>query len=273
MRQRRMPSIYLYSYMMILVLLSCSNSIWAQTGGGKAIGKKSFYSELSALDSIANLSSADQLYRSKDDAKQKISSMVDQEYFFLTDSSVSKSVQPYHYYCAKKYGNKIQCIKNFRKKDLLKRWVIKPIYKTIWDTIFEERKCLAGINFGGDNKPVGTIKPIEWHTKYCYDSCSISLKGSSNMDGEDNFLLYTFNKTRKDTICNVRLARSLDPGSPIYNRKRDCPFCSRVYIKIYNKTNVNFSPGACSAFLVVRPQYPKVIAKQKVRFFKISRIT
>jgi hypothetical protein len=235
--------------------------------------EKGSYRELATLDSIARLRiDPEEIYVSKDKANQMINDIVNQEYFLLTDSTVSKSIMSYNYYSAKKYGNRIQCVRHYTKKDLLKRWLVKPVYKTVRDTIFEEKKDLTGVNFGSNHSPVGTRKPIIWHTRYRYDSCFISLLGCSNMDGEDNFFLYTAGKSGKDTLCNIRAPRSAEYGDPLYKKNIQCSLCSQVYIKIYNNSNVHASPGACSAFLLVRPKYPIVVAKQKIKRYQISQL-
>lgn len=257
-------------YRIALVIYGC---ICLSLAAGAQKHHSVFYNEMTTLDSMAGLKiDPDCAYPSLAEAEEQIKNVVDKEFFLLTDTMVSKSIMAYNYYIAKKYGNRIQCIKHYSKKDLQKRWIIKPVYKTVWDTIIEEKKDLTGVNFGSNHRPLGTRKPIIWHTRYCYDSCLISLRACSNMDGEDNFLLYTFDQKGKDTLCNVRVPCSNEYGDPIYTKKHQCALCSRVYIKIYNHHNVHFSPGACSAFLIVRPQYPKVVATQRVKAYKITAL-
>lgn len=266
-----MPPHKIYLRCLATLALICAMSMLSAQTARRA--GRGYYRDLEILDSMARLKiDTKELCASKREAKQIINDLINQEYFLLTDSTVSKSIISYHYYAAKKYGNKIQCVRHYTKKDLFSRWLIRPVYRTVWDTIFEEKKDLTGINFGSNHHPVGTRKPIIWHTKYCYDSCFISLLGCSNMDGEDNFLLYTGSRNGKDTLCDIRAPRSTVYGDPIYKKDHQCPLCSRVYIKIYNSGNVNFSPGACSALLIVRPQKPKVVAAQRITAFKITKL-
>jgi hypothetical protein len=229
--------------------------------------------ELSILDSMADIRiDTGRVYASMDEAKQEIVNITAKEFSLLTDTVLTKAVMAYNYYSAKKYGNRLQCVKNYKKKDLLKRWMIRPVYKTVRDTFFEERKDLTGINFGSNHNPAGTCKPITWHTKYSYDCCLISLRGCSNMDGEDNFLLYRADGKGKDTICNIKAPSSADFGRQLYKKNHQFRVPSPIYIKIYNSSNTHFSPGACSAFLVVRPKYPRVVTRQKIKKYKISLI-
>lgn len=240
--------------------------------GGRDSNKQ-FFIRMSILDSIAHRSiDTQKVYRNAMEARRSIDSLVEWEYAMLTDSFVTKSSINYSDYMAHRYANEARCYWRTSKRELRKRWIVRREYRTVKDTVFEERKSIIGVNLGANRNPVGTDKPIVWHTKHCYDSCQISLKGCSNLDGDDNFQLYTFKNHSRDTLCDVRMARSVGVDLPIFSKEVMCAACSPIYLRVYNRENRNYAPGAFSAILIVRPKHPKIIVMQKIKGLHIAQI-
>ena len=231
------------------------------------------YAAIDTLDALAGLQiDTSHVYTSRSKAKSDMNKLIEEEYKLLSNTELTKSVKTYPHHMAAQYGHEVKCTKMYTKKDLGKRWRITKEYVTVRDTLFEEIKDLTGVNLGSDHHPIGTHKPIEWHTKYKYDDCDISFIGCSNIDGDDNFMLYTKLDRRCDTICNVCVPRAVGIDRLIYKNRFRRDNKSPVYIKIYNSSNVNYSPGACSAFLIVKPKVPVVRVLQKLKRIRISKI-
>lgn len=234
--------------------------------------ERKLYAGLSTLDSIGHRCiDPHKEYSKRALACREIDSLISWEYALLSDSTVTKAALNYNIYRAHRYAKDIRCYWKHNKKELRKRWLIQVYHKTKRDTIFEEYKRLIGVNIGGDRRPIGTSRPVFWRTKYCYDSCLITLKGCPNMDGEDNFLVYTISHHRCDTLCNVTMPRSTGINLPILSKQFNSNYCTPIYIKIYNEHNFHYAPGAFSAVLIVKPKSPKVLYSIGKTYFRISK--